>query len=72
MQCENCHGPGKGHAANPTLKPGPVPAANGAALERPAAPPCRTCHMGSHSPNFAFGTYWPKIAHGKATQAAQR
>jgi hypothetical protein len=63
VQCENCHGPGRAHAANPAAKPGPVPAAGGASLARPAEPTCRTCHVGSHSPRFDFSVYYPRIRH---------
>jgi len=71
VQCENCHGPAKAHAANPAQKPGPVPAAGGAQLAKPGEQTCRTCHRGSHSPKFDFAVYWPKIAHG-AARAAKR
>ena len=77
VQCENCHGPGRAHAANPTVKfaarPGPVPVARSAdgagqdprANSRPGEFTCRTCHLGSHSPTFDFRAYWPKVMHGK-------
>ena len=77
VQCENCHGPGRAHAANPTVKPGPAPTVIPAvkpavavrANPRENPPPgeftCRTCHVGSHSPTFDFKVYWPKVMHGK-------
>jgi hypothetical protein len=69
VQCENCHGPAKAHAADPAkVKPAPiartVSGAPGAGHGSPEAV-CRVCHHGSHSPNFAFPVYWHKIAHGK-------
>jgi hypothetical protein len=51
--------------ALPTVRTGPVPAADASALERPAEPTCRTCHQGSHSPRFDFAVYWPKVIHDK-------
>ncbi|MEE8436536.1 MAG: cytochrome c family protein, partial [bacterium] len=73
VQCENCHGPGRAHAAKPTgkfaVKPGPVPVAQSAPAARTISGPgeftCRTCHVGSHSPTFDFKVYWPKVKHGK-------
>ncbi len=62
VQCENCHGPGKAHVAQPTVKL--VPPAGATPQGRPSEATCRTCHMGSHSPKFDFATYWPKILHG--------
>ena len=75
VQCENCHGPSRTHSANFKFKTGPAPSADGSALAHPAEQTCRTCHRGSHSPSFAFATYWPRIAHAggsPAGQAAQR
>ena len=64
VQCENCHGPSKAHAADPVnIKPSHLRQA-AAEQENPEAV-CRTCHHGSHSPKFDFPVYWPKIAHGK-------
>jgi hypothetical protein len=62
VQCENCHGPSRAHVAQPTVKP--VPPAGATPQGRPSEATCRTCHMGSHSPQFDFATYWPKILHG--------
>jgi hypothetical protein len=62
VQCENCHGPGSKHAANP------VDAAIRAAMHRDAADfdkngRCIKCHTEDDSPHFDFATYWPKVAH---------
>jgi len=62
VQCENCHGAAKAHLANNAVKP--VPPAGATPEGRPGEDTCRPCHMGSHSPTFAFTTYWPKISHG--------
>lgn len=51
--CENCHGPGSLHAANPRLKM-PVSARDA----------CVHCHDRENSPNFDYSTYWAKIVHG--------
>ena len=62
VQCENCHGPAKAHATQPmAVKPDRIQ--RGAATAGTAVAVCRDCHVGSHSPVFAFGTYWEKIAH---------
>jgi len=52
VQCENCHGPRKAHAQNPTIKGGP-------------AATCSSCHVTPHSPRFSKEEYWKKISHGK-------
>ena len=53
VQCEVCHGPGRGHGLNPKtvkmLKAGPET--------------CQGCHTNSRSPEFDFTTYWEKIKH---------
>ena len=54
VQCENCHGPRKAHAQNPSIK-GPV-----ASLKN-----CKTCHNKTHSPSFDADKYWAQIAHGE-------
>lgn len=64
VQCENCHGAGKAHAADPANAK-PVRTAQAIAEHGSPEAVCRTCHHGSHSPSFAFPTYWPKITHGK-------
>ena len=65
VQCENCHGPSRGHAALPTVRTGQPPGASLAAPTPPTEGTCRQCHKGSHSPVFDFSVYWPKIKHGK-------
>ena len=56
VQCESCHGPGRGHANSKGVKP----------VGHAGWPPqkiCRQCHVGSHIPSFKFERYWHKIAH---------
>ena len=53
VQCENCHGPARGHLANSKIKP----------AEHNPASVCVECHHGSHSPLFEFEKYWHKIKH---------
>lgn len=58
VQCENCHGAGQAH----------VDAGGKAPLGNKDWKPeqmCAQCHIGSHSPDFDFGSYWPKILHHK-------
>jgi hypothetical protein len=50
--CESCHGPGKRHTADPSIKMGPAGEAS-----------CLTCHVPEHSPTFDFRTYWERIRH---------
>ena len=50
VQCENCHGPRKAHAATPSIK--------GALTTS-----CTTCHKQPHSPSFSHTSYWEKIQH---------
>ena len=64
VQCENCHGPARAHSLNPKAnRPGTDPRRNAGNSQRIGEPICRTCHVGSHSPTFAFDKYWPKIRH---------
>lgn len=57
--CEECHGPGSNHLANPIKhKLGRV----GGGI---AARVCTTCHDFEQSPNFNYGTLWALIKHGK-------
>jgi hypothetical protein len=53
VQCEDCHGAGADHAASPALP-----------YARPTEATCTECHVPLHSPDFNYGTYLPKIAHG--------
>ena len=56
--CENCHGPRRAHAGNPT--PPKDPKANRSS----ARAMCVGCHLPPHSTKFAFDAYWRRIAHG--------
>lgn len=61
-QCENCHGPGGEHVADPTN------AAIRQAIHRDATDfeknhRCIKCHSEDDSPHFDFGKYWPKVMH---------
>ncbi len=63
-QCENCHGPGSKHAAEPDNE------AYRKAIARSSEDfdrnhRCIQCHDEDNDPNFDFGTYWPKIMHQK-------
>jgi hypothetical protein len=66
VQCENCHGAGRAHAADPA-KTRMVAVGTGAA--EPNEVSCRTCHRGSHSPSFTFAQYWPRIQHQAAMKS---
>ncbi len=74
VQCENCHGPGRAHAADPANAP--MARVRQSADHGGPETLCRECHHGSHSPTFDFAAYWPRIRHGApgegAPQAAQR
>ena len=54
VQCEACHGPGKGH-------PDPV----GKGYGRAGLDTCRVCHTANNSPNFDPAAYMFKIRHWK-------
>ncbi|MGK5093285.1 multiheme c-type cytochrome [Deltaproteobacteria bacterium TL4] len=56
VQCENCHGPSKQHAAVTTVH-------TASTIVVPQL--CANCHKGNHSPLFDFLLYWPKILHTK-------
>lgn len=56
VQCESCHGASQAHAKSGGTKP-----VGNAGW--PDEKICQQCHVGSHSPNFKFESYWPKIAH---------
>ncbi|MCF6218564.1 MAG: hypothetical protein L3J94_07385 [Gammaproteobacteria bacterium] len=56
VQCESCHGAGKAH----------VESRGEIATPNQAMPPqarCQQCHVGSHSPDFSYDRYWPKVVH---------
>ena len=53
VQCENCHGASLAHSRNPA----------GTKPNRGGKEVCFGCHNKTHSPQFDFETYWPKIAH---------
>lgn len=55
--CESCHGPSAFHAAQPTRR-----------TPWTASEQCVQCHDHENSPNFEFGSYWSRIAHGKHAQ----
>ncbi|MEE9394897.1 MAG: multiheme c-type cytochrome [Planctomycetota bacterium] len=54
VQCEACHGPAAGHAAQPLTK-----------TPRGVLGPrfCFKCHDLANSPKFEFDDYWPRIVH---------
>ena len=54
VQCEQCHGPGGEHAANPGKGYGRIN--NMQAL-------CSECHTSEMSPKFDLQTSWAKIKH---------
>jgi len=56
VQCENCHGAGKGHVQSGGKKP----LAN---KDWPKEKMCTQCHVQKHSPSFDIDKYWPKITH---------
>jgi hypothetical protein len=51
--CESCHGPSQAHVLNPNTKT--------TYLSREQ---CVRCHDHENSPEFEYGKYWAKIAHG--------
>ena len=52
VQCEACHGPNLDHAESLQAK-----------FRTNARQACSLCHVKSHSPNFNYLKYWPKIKH---------
>ncbi len=72
VQCENCHGPGRAHGLNPKANRTGFDARRAGGRSAPVGEAtCRGCHVGSHSPNFDFKTYRPKIFHySQATHSA--
>ena len=61
-QCENCHGPGSKHAADPT-NPEILATVRRSAEDFQKNHRCIECHSEDDSPHFDFATYWPKIMH---------
>lgn len=57
VQCENCHGAAREHAASG----GKQKTANFGWQPRQM---CAQCHDHKHSPGFDFNRYWPNIRHG--------
>ncbi|HJQ69891.1 MAG TPA: multiheme c-type cytochrome [Blastocatellia bacterium] len=53
VQCEQCHGPGKNHIANPMKAYSKVDLRTA----------CINCHTPETSPRFDLKAYWEKIAH---------
>jgi len=56
--CESCHGPSQPHVKDSKVK---TPLA--------AKEQCTLCHDHENSPEFDYGKYWPKIAHGPAKES---
>ena len=52
VQCEACHGPGLDHSKQLQTK-----------FKTNAKNACELCHNKTHSPNFNYLKYWPKIKH---------
>ncbi|MFB6373045.1 MAG: multiheme c-type cytochrome [Bradymonadaceae bacterium] len=52
--CENCHGPGSKHRAQPDGKPQYIDDGTGKQV-------CKQCHVPEHSPRFNYETYVDKI-----------
>lgn len=61
-QCENCHGPGSLHVADPeNLEYRKFMARDADRIEQSNF--CLKCHDQDNSPGFKFREYWPKIRH---------
>ncbi len=61
-QCENCHGPGSKHAAEPDNQEF-IAAITRSAEDFDKNHRCIQCHSEDDSPHFDFATYYPKIMH---------
>jgi hypothetical protein len=62
VQCEDCHGPGSKHVAEPTVKAHRVPMR----VTREQADRnrlCLHCHDEDNSPHFEFEKYWDEVEH---------
>lgn len=57
VQCENCHGAGREHAESAGQTP--------ITTSLPEEAACQNCHNRSHSPEFNYTDYWPRIHHQK-------
>ena len=58
--CESCHGPSKAHVLSPKIKTTYL-----------AKEQCIRCHDHENSPEFAYPSYWAKVAHGQKTEIPQ-
>ncbi len=64
-QCENCHGPGSAHAANPD-DPAIRKTIARSAEDFKKGYRCLTCHDEDNTPHgFDFGLMWGKVMHSK-------
>jgi hypothetical protein len=61
-QCENCHGPGSKHAAEPDNKAF-LQAVARDVVDFEENHRCHQCHDGDNDPDFKFGRDWSKIDH---------
>jgi len=61
-QCENCHGPGSQHAANPDNLDFRKPMKLTAEWAETTAF-CTKCHDSDNDPHFKFSSYYPQIFH---------
>lgn len=50
--CEECHGPGEGHAQSPALKTAPI-----------TEETCARCHDAERSPSFDYESYFARVEH---------
>lgn len=56
VQCEQCHGPGSLHAADPALRSAPL-----GVMRETTEQTCVGCHNEEHSTTFDYATYLPRI-----------
>ncbi len=63
-QCENCHGPGSKHSAEPDDEAfRKAMARTSTEFEKNFDYGCVRCHDGDNDPKFSFAEYYPKIEH---------